>query len=146
MKHLKTYESKVYVSKTFVTADSVVVKDSTNEILLIKRKNDPFKGYWALPGGFLDFNEDLEVGAIRELEEETQVKLDSMKQVGAFGKPNRDPRNHIVSVAYYAEVDDSINPIASDDALEVSWFPLDNLPQLAFDHSDIIKKALQMYR
>lgn len=151
MKYLKTYESettekKVYVSKTFVTADSVVVKPSTNEILLIRRKNEPFKGHWALPGGFLDFNEDLEAGAIRELEEETKITLTSMKQIGAFGKPGRDPRGHMVAVAYYVEVDDSVQAEAADDADEIGWFNLNNLPQLAFDHGDAIKMAIERFR
>lgn len=150
MKYLKTYESetpkKVYVSKTFVTADSVVVKASTNELLLIRRKNEPFKGHWALPGGFLDFNEDLEAGAIRELEEETKIVLTSMKQIGAFGKPGRDPRGHMVAVAYYAEVDDSVQAEAADDAAEIGWFPLNNLPELAFDHGESIKMAIERFR
>jgi 8-oxo-dGTP diphosphatase len=146
MRYLDKFnETKVYVSKTFVTVDAVVIKESTDEILLIKRKNEPFKDHWALPGGFLDENEDLEVAARRELMEETQVEVISMKQIGAFGKPNRDPRSHNISVAYFATVGEEANPIASDDAKEVKWFAISELPQLAFDHGDIIKEGLERY-
>ena len=92
-------------SKIFVTVDAVIVKKSAdNQLLLIKRKNEPFQSCWALPGGFVDENEDLEVAAKRELEEETQIKIDSLQQFGAFGKPFRDPRGHMISVAYFGEV------------------------------------------
>lgn len=133
------------ISKIFVTVDAVVLKIEQTGffLLLIKRKNDPFRDYWALPGGFVDENEDLEVAAIRELEEETQIKVNHLDQIGAFGKPFRDPRGHMVSVAYFCIVPENTIAVAADDAKEVQWFSIKNLPKLAFDHSDIIKEALQ---
>ena len=77
--------------------------------------------------------------------EETQVEVSSMKQIAAFGKPNRDPRSHNISVAYFVTVGEDVTPIASDDAKEVKWFPISELPQLAFDHGDIIKEGLERY-
>ena len=131
------------ISKIFVTVDAVIVKKTPDsELLLIKRKNDPFKDCWALPGGFVDENEDLETAAKRELEEETQIKINSLEQIGAFGKPFRDPRSHVVSIAYFGEVPEDTLAVASDDAKEVQWFPINNLPPLAFDHQEIIEKAL----
>ena len=134
-------------SKIFVTVDAVIVKKTTdNQLLLIKRKKEPFQNCWALPGGFVDENEDLEVAAKRELEEETRIKIDSLEQFGAFGKPFRDPRGHLISVAYFAEVPEKTIAIASDDAKEVAWFPVNELPNLAFDHQEIIEKAFKTFK
>ena len=129
------------VSKIFVTVDIVLFKVE-NQILLIKRKNDPFKDCWALPGGFVDENEDLEAAALRELEEETTIKLEKLSQLGAYGKPFRDPRSHVVSVAYFTNVDKNTVAKAADDAKEAQWFAITNLPELAFDHAEIIKDAI----
>ncbi|HEX9979122.1 MAG TPA: NUDIX hydrolase [Flavobacterium sp.] len=131
-------------SKIFVTVDAVTIrrKSGPGELLLIKRKNDPFKGSWALPGGFVDEGEDLEEAARRELEEETGLKADTMEQLKAFGKPGRDPRHHTVSVAFLCYVPDNAEAAAADDAAEADWFPVDKLPELAFDHRDIINYAL----
>ncbi|ENA1793740.1 NUDIX hydrolase [Flavobacterium psychrophilum] len=135
------------ISKIFVTVDAVIVKKSTdNQLLLIKRKNKPFENCWALPGGFVDHHEDLEVAAKRELEEETQIKIDSLQQFGTFGKPFRDPRGHMISVAYFGEVPENTIAIASDDAKEVAWFAVNELPNLAFDHQEIIEKALKKFK
>ena len=134
-------------SKIFVTVDAVIIKKMTdNQLLLIKRENEPFQDCWALPGGFVDENEDLEVAAKRELEEETQIKIDSLQQFGAFGKPFRDPRGHMISVAYFGEVSGNTIAIASDDAKEVAWFPVNKLPNLALDHQDIIEKAFKTFK
>ena len=134
-------------SKIFVTVDAVIVKKSAdNQLLLIKRKNEPFQDCWALPGGFVDENEDLEVAAKRELEEETQIKTDSLEQFGTVGKPFRDPRGHMISVAYFGEVPENTIAIASDDAKEVAWFPVNKLPNLAFDHQEIIEKAFKTFK
>lgn len=138
-----------YTSDIFVTVDAVVFGKQSNgvSVLLIQRKNEPFKGLWALPGGFVDKDEDLEAAAIRELEEETSLKVSSMLQVGAFGKPGRDPRAHMVSVAYTITVDlDKAQVAAADDAADAQWFAIDNLPQLAFDHKDIIIAAINMVK
>ena len=134
-------------SKIFVTVDAVIVKKMTDsQLLLIKRKNKPFRNCWALPGGFVEENEDLVVAAKRELEEETEIKIDSLQQIGTFGKPFRDPRGHMISVAYFGEVPENTIAIASDDAKEVAWFTINELPILAFDHQEIIEKAFKIFK
>lgn len=134
-------------SKIFVTVDAVVLKKTQDdhELLLIKRKNDPFKGKWALPGGFVDEGEDLPVAAKRELSEETGLKVEQLEQLGAFGKPGRDPRQHTVSIAYISFAEENAQVTAADDADEAKWFSLKNLPELAFDHTDIVTLAIQKH-
>lgn len=129
-----------------VTVDSVVFcKADKFKILLVQRKNDPFKGQWALPGGFLEEGEDLEIGAKRELKEETGVEVDSMEQIRAFGKPGRDPRGPTVTVAFLSRIycEENLNP--ADDAKDAKWFDIDKLSgmDLAFDHDEIINVAQQ---
>ena len=133
------------VSHIFLTVDAVVFKSLQNELylLLIKRKNEPFKNAWALPGGFVDEHEDIDIAVKRELLEETQIKIETMTQLKAFGKPHRDPRHHVVSIAYYGFVSNDVVVKASDDAKEAKWFPVNDLPKLAFDHDEIINFALQ---
>ena len=131
-----------YVSKIFVTVDVLVINKKTNEILLIKRLNEPFKNCWALPGGFVDENEDLEKAARRELFEETNIETDEMTQIGTFGKPYRDPRGHMISVAYQTNLIENQKVKAKDDAKDVKWFSINDLPELAFDHLDIINSIL----
>lgn len=132
-------------SNIFVTVDAVIFKEAGNDchILLIQRKNDPFKGMWALPGGFVDEHEDLEEAAKRELQEETGLNIKQLSQLGAYGKPYRDPRHHTVSVAYtgFAEADAEIK--GADDAEDARWFSIIRLPELAFDHADIISDAIK---
>lgn len=132
-------------SNIFVTVDAVVIRKNgeDNQVLLIKRKKEPFKGGWALPGGFVDEHEDLKVAAKRELQEETGVRVDFMVQIGAFGKPHRDPRHHTVSIVYLAIVPETTEATGADDAEEAKWFSVKNLPELAFDHADIVNLALQ---
>ncbi|NHM01991.1 NUDIX domain-containing protein [Flavobacterium difficile] len=131
-----------YISKIFVTVDVLVINTDTNEILLIKRLNEPYKNCWALPGGFVDENEDLEQAARRELFEETNIETDKMIQIGAFGKPYRDPRGHMISIAYQTYYIKNQTIQAKDDAKEVKWFSLNNLPELAFDHLEIINSII----
>lgn len=131
-----------YVSKIFVTVDVLVINKNTDEILLIKRLNEPFKNHWALPGGFVDENEDLEQAARRELYEETNIETDKMIQIGTFGKPYRDPRGHMVSVAYQTDLIENQIVKAKDDAKDVKWFSINALPELAFDHLEIINSIL----
>lgn len=134
----------MYTSKIFVTVDAVILRKKTDyELLLIKRKNEPFKDCWALPGGFVDENEDLKDAAIRELEEETQIKINDLEQIAAFGTPFRDPRGHMVSVAYFGIVAPDSVAVAADDAKETGWFSVKDLPKLAFDHLDIVNLSLQ---
>lgn len=133
-----------------LTVDCVIFGlDESNKlkILLIQRALDPFKGDWALPGGFVDMDEDLESAALRELEEETGVRDVFIEQLFTFGQPDRDPRGRVVSVAYYALVNLAEHPVhASSDADHVEWFELDQLPRLAFDHDRIVEVAVNRLR
>lgn len=132
-----------YLPSIFLTVDILLFRTVNNqqEILLIQRLKEPFKDYWALPGGFVDKDEDLEDAAKRELEEETSIKIDALQQFRAYGKPDRDPRGHTVSILFYGTVDEKTIAIAQDDAKSVKWFSLNDLPLLAFDHSEIIIDA-----
>jgi|ERR1019366_41839 8-oxo-dGTP diphosphatase len=123
-----------------VTVDiAIVTCEAKPRVLLIRRKNEPFAGCWALPGGFVDKDEPLEAAARRELFEETGVQTKSLVQLHTFGDPGRDPRGHTISVVFLAEVDaEPLNPCAADDAAEVGWFSLARPPKLAFDHKDIL--------
>lgn len=119
----------------------------TLKVLLIQRGHDPFEGSWALPGGFVDMDEDLEAAALRELEEETGVKDVFIEQLYTFGTPGRDPRGRVVSVAYYALVNLEEHPAqANSDARNVEWYDVTDLPKLAFDHDEIMKKAISRLR
>lgn len=126
-----------------VTVDAVIFYRKVNilNVLLIRRKNEPFRDQWALPGGFLEENEKMEEGAKRELKEETGLKIEKLQQVGAFGAPGRDPRGRTISIAFVGLLDAEPKLKASDDALEVRWFDLKDLPDLAFDHREIISEA-----
>ena len=127
-----------------VTTDVVVftLRDCRLQLLLIRRGEAPFQGHWALPGGFLAIDEDLEQGAARELEEETGVRGVYLEQLYTFGTPNRDPRERVISVAYFALVpSERLELKAASDAAEAAWFPLAELPPLAFDHDRIIHTA-----
>jgi len=111
-------------------------------VLLVRRKNEPFAGKWALPGGFIDMDETLEESARRELREETGIEVSKLWQVAAYGDPGRDPRGRTISVVYLARVKAAdLRPIAGDDAAEVAWLPLANPPELAFDHKQILEFA-----
>jgi 8-oxo-dGTP diphosphatase len=129
-----------------VTVDAVVFgvqSDSGLEILLIRRKGSPFKDFWALPGGFVNMNESLDDAAKRELEEETGIVVSHLEQLYTYGAPKRDPRGRVISIAYFAltpTLDHS--PKASSDAAEARWFPVSDLPDLAFDHASIVATAV----
>ncbi len=127
-----------------VSADCILFDRSGAhlKVLLVERKNDPFKGMWALPGGFIEEGETVEDGAHRELNEETGLKL-KMEQFRVYSKPGRDPRGWIITIAFLAIAGEgNYEPIAGDDAKNVKWFSISELPLLAFDHQDIIEDAL----
>lgn len=130
-----------------LTADCAVLADGGRRILLIRRGREPFAGGWALPGGFVEIDEDLPDAARRELREETGIRVERLAQIGAFGRPDRDPRGRVVSVAFLAAVGaaDGSPPRAADDAAEARWFALDDLPPLAFDHAEIVDAALRLF-
>ena len=136
---MKTYTYNY--PKPSVTTDCIIIKtvDDKNEVLLIKRRHNPFAGKWALPGGFVENHEDLEDGAKRELEEETGLTNLELHQFKTYGTPGRDPRGHTISVVYYGIIENnSIKMKAGDDAEEAAWFDLNHLPPLAFDHDQIL--------
>ncbi|MCF8234877.1 MAG: NUDIX hydrolase [Bacteroidales bacterium] len=127
-----------------VTVDAVVFRKTVESwnVLLIRRGNPPFEGQWALPGGFLEMDEELEDAALRELEEETGLKANGLVQLHAFGKIGRDPRGRTIGVTYLGFAGDEGEQVkGGDDAAMARWFPIDELPALAFDHQDVISLA-----
>jgi len=127
-----------------VSTDIVIftLQDKKLKVLLIQRANDPYRDHWSLPGGFVEIDEDLDSAALRELEEETGVSGVYLEQLYTFGQPGRDPRERVISVAYYALVPaDRIHLRAASDAKSVTWFACNLLPELAFDHAQIIETA-----
>ena len=129
-----------------VTADSIVItKEVEPKVLLIERGDEPFKGCWAFPGGFMNMDETTEQCAIRELEEETGLKVSEVYQIGAYSKVDRDPRGRTVTVANLAIIDAPMTVRGQDDAAKAQWFPLSALPELAFDHDEIMRDAIKKY-
>ena len=132
-----------------VTVDTVLATCGERgdlRVLLIRRGHEPFAGCWALPGGFVDEHEDLEVAARREMREETDVELGRLVQLGAYGTPHRDPRGHTVGIAYLAVCGPGeVAARAGDDAVECRWFAARRPPTLAFDHADILRDARREY-
>lgn len=129
-----------------VTADCVVIaKENEPKVLLIQRGNEPFKGCWAFPGGFMNMDETTEQCAVRELEEETGLKVTEIKQIGAYSKVDRDPRGRTVTVAYLVVIDKAKAVKGGDDAAKAQWFPISGLPKLAFDHEEIMKDAKRLF-
>jgi len=126
-----------------VTVDAVIFNKlaTSVKILLIKRKNDPFKDDWALPGGFLEEKESFETGAKRELKEETGLVIENLIELNTYGEVNRDPRGRTISIAFVGFLKKEAKIKAGDDAKEAKWFELYNLPELAFDHLKIIEDA-----
>ncbi len=127
-----------------LTVDCVVygLDEEDLKVLLIQRDHGPFAGRWALPGGFVHVDESLDDAARRELEEETGVKIDYLEQLYSFGKVDRDPRERVVSVAYYALVKLSDHRVhAATDARRAAWFAVTDVPALAFDHAEILQVA-----
>ncbi|MCF6313567.1 MAG: NUDIX hydrolase [Verrucomicrobiales bacterium] len=143
MSHTYQYE------RPALTTDCVVfgLDEDDLKILLIQRDIAPFEGEWALPGGFIRVGESLDDCARRELEEETGLKNIFLEQLYSYGEPDRDPREHVVTIAYYSLVNLIEHaPQAATDARNAAWFALDDLPELAFDHDLILAKALERLR
>lgn len=130
-----------------VTADVAVL--TTDEgllrVVLVRRANEPFRGRWALPGGFVEIDEDLEPAAIRELAEETGLHCDGLRQWGAYGTPGRDPRMRVVTVVFWTHLDEPPQPVGGDDASEARLWDLDEVLAdpglLAFDHHRILTEV-----
>lgn len=129
-----------------VTADCVVItKEKEPKVLLIQRGHEPFKGCWAFPGGFMNMDETTEQCAVRELEEETGLKVADIQQIGAYSKVDRDPRGRTVTVAYLAVIEKPEAVKGLDDAAKAQWFPISALPELAFDHEEIMADAKRLF-
>lgn len=136
-----------------VTVDVVCLtqRDGERQVLLIERGGDPFEGKLAFPGGFVEVDEDLEAAALRELREETSLASPGrLEQLGAYGRPGRDPRGRTVSIVYVALPDEAAEVRGGDDAAEAGWYPITELLQdparLAFDHAEILQDALARVR
>ena len=124
-----------------VTVDAILISPNKS-VLLIERGREPYQGTWALPGGFIEMDEELETACQRELEEETGIKLNQLKQFKAYGGVNRDPRHRTISVLFYAFTEDELIANAGDDAANARWFPINELPELAFDHGLILNEFI----
>ena len=132
-----------------VTVDVVALAtvDDAPHVLVVRRGNPPFEGRWALPGGYLEVDEDFAPGAVRELEEETGIALraEQLRQIGAYGAPDRDPRGRTISVAHVVRLDEPSEPRGGSDADDARWLPVDEvLDDLAFDHAVIVQDALAL--
>jgi 8-oxo-dGTP diphosphatase len=131
-----------------VTVDVVIftIQEGVLKVLLIKRRIAPFLGQNAIPGGFVHEDEDLDEAALRELKEETGVTDVYLEQLYSFGKPGRDPRGRVITVAYFALISPDRKLTAGSDAAAAAWYPIDDLPRLAFDHAAILNYALERLR
>jgi len=128
-----------------VSADIAVFRREGNslQVLLILRKNDPYRGMWALPGGFMEMDETLETTAARELEEETGLKSIELTQFHTYSQVDRDPRTRVITTVYYGIAEEKNSDArGGDDAADARWFDTDNLPALGFDHKKIIAMLL----
>jgi len=136
--------------RPMVTADAAVLCTFAGipKLLLIKRRNDPFKDHWALPGGFLEMDEELEDCAARELQEETGLSRVPLEQLHTFGRVGRDPRGRLITVVFIGVTEPENAAVqGNDDAAEARWFPLDAIPQpTAFDHDVIVAKVITRHQ
>ncbi len=140
--------AKERISRMKNSVDIVALSFSEGEVfvLLVRRGHPAFEGSWALPGGHVGEDEDLEDAARREFLEETSIETVGMAQIGTFGAPNRDPRGRIISTAFLVILPTRVVPTACDDAVAAGWFPLARLPPLAFDHTFILELAASKIR
>ncbi len=123
--------------------DGVLIKDEN--VLLIKRGHSPYEGKWALPGGFVEYGETTENAVTREFQEETGLSVTIDRLVGVYSDPKRDPRGHNISITYLLS-NPKGEPKGGDDAKEAKWWPIDNLPELAFDHEKILRDCIRIHR
>jgi 8-oxo-dGTP diphosphatase len=133
--------------RPMVTTDALVfdISEGRPKVLLINRGNEPFKGQWAVPGGFVEIDEELEDAAVRELAEETSLTGVALEQMHTFGTVGRDPRGRQITIVFMGVITDGRSEVkAGDDAAEAQWFDIDHLPEnIAFDHDDVLKFAIQ---
>lgn len=129
-----------------LTVDAIVFVNDENgtSVLLIERGIEPYKGKWALPGGFVNIDELLETACKRELKEETGLEVKSMEQFKTYDAINRDPRHRTISVVYSTEISQKAKVKGGDDAAHAKWFPVNDLPDMAFDHQQILKDFFQI--
>ncbi len=135
--------------RPMVTADAAVFAffEDGPRLLLIQRKRDPYKSRWALPGGFVEIDEDLPDAVARELAEETGLAGITLEQLRTFGRPGRDPRGRTITVAYFGIAKRGWDQVqAADDAENVQWCDIENLPSMAFDHDEIVRCAIERLR
>ena len=127
-----------------ITVDAAIFRKSEDawRILLIKRKHPPYERIWALPGGFVNMDETLETAAARELQEETGIEVDTLQQLKAYSAINRDPRYRTISIVFTGILNKFISPVAADDAAKAGWFRIEQIPSLAFDHTEIVHDAM----
>ncbi len=126
-----------------LTTDCVIL-DAKGRVLLIRRGNPPYKGEYALPGGFVDVGETVENACRREVKEEVGLDVPDLTLIGVFSDPNRDPRGHTVSAAYLAKLTEAAVPVAGDDAAEAEWIEDWQSVDLAFDHAQIMSQAMRL--
>ena len=131
-----------------LTADCIVFARNELDfrVLLVQRANEPYKGKWAFPGGFMNMDETTEEAARRELKEETGLIVDDIRQIGTFDRVDRDPRGRVITVAYFVVIDGIREVKGGDDAAVARWFSIQNLPELAFDHQEIMEVTLRKLR
>lgn len=138
---LKSEHCETVYKKPSLTVDGIIKKDE--RLLLIERKNPPFEGMYAIPGGFVEYGETVHEAVVREIEEETGLKTEIIELIGVYSDPERDPRGHTVSTVFH------LNPVGGElkggsDAVDARYFKIDDLPDLAFDHDKIIKDFLEL--
>ncbi len=135
--------------RPMVTVDTAVFAfcEGQAKLLLVQRRREPYQGRWALPGGFVEIDEDLPEAAARELAEETGLRNVRLEQLATFGKPGRDPRGRTITVVYFGLAEKGCGPVAAaDDAAAARWFDIESLPPMAFDHDEIARCAIRKLR
>lgn len=144
MKKISKKQYSYEYPRPALTVDSILLSDcEPRQVLLIQRKQAPFARRWAFPGGFVNEGEELLAAALRELREETGFEVPQLEQLYTAGHPGRDPRGWVVSVVFIGRVHpESQSAIAADDAAQAKWFPLQKLPKFAFDHAEIMQRAI----